>query len=92
MSRNYGEIVALHAPKANAICERFLGSARRECLDHLFILSEHHLRRTVSEYVAYFHQARPHQGIKQQIPAFVDLASAPTSAGQPVVSRFNLGG
>jgi putative transposase len=53
----------VRAPKANAICERFIGSVRRECLDHVFILSERHLRRLVREYVDYFNHARPHQGI-----------------------------
>jgi putative transposase len=57
-----------HAPRANAICERFLGSVRRECLDHLFILQEKQLQRVLRAYVQYFNQARPHQGIKQQIP------------------------
>src|SRR5215469_15179142 len=57
-----------HAPRANAICERFLGSVRRECLDHLFILHEKQLDRVLHAYVQYFNQARPHQGIKQQIP------------------------
>lgn len=56
------------APKANAICERFLGSARRECLDHMLILGENHLHRVIKEYVEYFNQARPHQGIAQKIP------------------------
>ncbi len=56
------------APTANAHCERFLGSLRRECLDHLIILSEHHLREQTKAYVAYFNYARPHQGIHQQIP------------------------
>jgi transposase InsO family protein len=56
------------APKANAICERFLGSLRRECLDFLLILSERHLHHTVKEYVRYFNLARPHQGIAQSIP------------------------
>jgi transposase InsO family protein len=56
------------APKANAICERFLGSLRRECLDYFLILSERHLHRIVKEYVAYFNHARPHQGINQRIP------------------------
>ena len=59
---------AYRAPKENAICERFLGSVRRECLDHLLILSEAHLRRVVREYVAYFNSARPHQGLQQRIP------------------------
>ncbi|MEO8391836.1 MAG: integrase core domain-containing protein [Chloroflexota bacterium] len=58
----------VQAPKANAICERFIGSVRRECLDHLLIMSERQLYRVISEYVAYFNHARPHQGIDQRIP------------------------
>lgn len=56
------------APKANAVCERFLGSVRRECLDHMLILGERHLYRLVRAYVMYFNHARPHQGIGQRIP------------------------
>jgi len=56
------------APRANALCERFLGSVRRECLDHLLILHERHLSRVLREYVAYFNNERPHQGINQAIP------------------------
>jgi len=59
---------AYRAPKMNAICERFLGSTRRECLDHLLILREAHLRRALRAYVAYFNEQRPHQGLAQQIP------------------------
>jgi transposase InsO family protein len=58
----------VEAPRANAFCERFLGSLRRECLDYMLILSERHLRRIVSEYITYFNQARPHQGINPRIP------------------------
>ena len=57
-----------YAPCANAICERFLGSVRRECLDHLLILQEKQLHRVLNAYMHYFNRARPHQGIKQQIP------------------------
>jgi hypothetical protein len=52
----------VHAPKANSICERFLGSVRRECLDHFLILSERHLQRIVTDYVSYFTDERPCQG------------------------------
>jgi transposase InsO family protein len=48
------------APKANATCERFLGSVRRECLDHILILNERQLRKIIAEYVGYFNHARPH--------------------------------
>ena len=57
-----------HTPRANAICERFLGSVRRECLDHLLIVQEKQLHRVLFAYVDYFNRARPHQGIRQQIP------------------------
>ena len=56
------------APKANAICERFLGSVRRECLDHLLVVGDRQLHRVIKEYVEYFNRARPHQGIGQRIP------------------------
>jgi transposase InsO family protein len=73
------------APRANAICERFIGSVRRECLDHLLILSERHLHRVIGEYVAYFNHARPHQGIGQQIP---DPPETILSADLELLSRI----
>jgi len=74
------------APKMNAVCERVLGSVRRECLDHLLILGEAHLRRALRAYVTYFNGARPHQGIDQQVPEGV-----PGSSG-PIVATPVLGG
>ncbi len=56
------------APKANAFAERWIRSVREECLDHLLILTERHLQRVLSAYVAYYNHARPHQGIGQQCP------------------------
>jgi len=58
----------IRVPRANAICERLVGSLRRECLDHILLVSEAHLRRVLHEYVQYFNQSRPHQGIDQQVP------------------------
>ena len=57
-----------YAPQANATCERFMGSVRREFLDHILILSEGHARRLAKESVQYFNCARPHQGIDGQLP------------------------
>jgi putative transposase len=51
--------IAYKAPKMNSYCERFLGSVRRECLDHLLILGEQHLHERIKEYVAYFNSSRP---------------------------------
>jgi len=69
MASNIKELkTPFQAPKANAICERFLGSLKRECLDFHLILNSFHLRRIVNEYVAYYNRSRPHQGIGQAIP------------------------
>jgi len=56
------------APQANAVCERFLGSVRRERLDHVLVLGERHLARVLREYVASFNRSRPHQGLGQALP------------------------
>jgi putative transposase len=63
---------------SNAFCERFLGSVRRECLDHVVVLGERHLERVLREYCfRYFNEARPHQGIGQLVP----IGSAISAAG-----------
>ncbi len=74
------------APRANGVCERFLGSLRRECLDCYFILSERQLLQCVTEYVQYFNHARPHQGIAQAIPMPMTPAE-PTDRDGPIVGR-----
>jgi transposase InsO family protein len=81
----------VRAPRANAACERFLGSVRRECLDHLLILHEGHLRRALREYCAYFNAARPHQGLGQAIPGAPGPALRLRSAA-PIVAIPILGG
>ena len=50
------------APRANAICERFVGSLRRECLDHMLVIGGFQLIRLLKDYGTYFNQARPHRG------------------------------
>jgi len=76
----------VHAPRANAICERFPRSARQECLDHLLILQEKQLQRVLNAYVAYFNQARPHQGIQQQIPDSSGASRPTPQEGTKVVA------
>ena len=58
----------IRAPKANSICERFIGSVRRECLDHLLIFGERQLYHVIKTYTDYFNYSRPHQGIDQRVP------------------------
>src|SRR5262245_170569 len=84
----------VRAPRANAVCERFLGSVRRECTDHVLILGERHLRRVLAEYVAHFNLARPHQGLDRRTPAALGVATRhpPTHAGRRIVGLPVLGG
>ena len=68
-------VTPYRAPRANAICERFIGSLKRECLDQMLILHQPHLRKAVQEYARYYNRSRPHQGIGQRIPAELDQTS-----------------
>ena len=81
-----------HAPRANAVCERFLRSVRQECLDHLLIFSEKQLQRILNLYGAYFNQARPHQGIQQQLPEPSTSSLSSHSAADKVLAVPILGG
>jgi putative transposase len=56
------------APQANAYCERFMGSIRRECLDYLIPLNEKHLRRTLKQWVDHYNRGRPHSSLGPGIP------------------------
>ena len=53
----------------NAICERMIGTLRRELLDRLLIVDEHHLRRVLTEYLRHYNAARPHRALGQLTPA-----------------------
>jgi putative transposase len=61
-------ITAPHSPWQNAYAERVIGSIRRECLDHVIVLSEGHLRRILKRYSLYYHNSRPHQALDQNAP------------------------
>src|SRR5919202_3494096 len=67
------------APNANAVAERWIRSVRQECLDHLLILGEAHLRRVLAVYVSFYNQDRPHQGLDQRTPV---TAPPPASHGR----------
>ena len=56
----------------NAICERIIGTLRRELLDRVLIVNEHHLRRVLTEYLVHYNAARPHRSLGQLTPAQAD--------------------
>ena len=58
----------VRAPKANAFCERLVGTVRRECLDFMILLNERHLRMTLRSWVTHYNSGRPHSSLGPGIP------------------------
>ena len=52
----------VRAPRANAFAERWVGTVRRECLDHILVFGSGHLQRILDAYVEHYNRARPHRG------------------------------
>jgi putative transposase len=82
------------APRANAICERMIGTLRQELLDRLLIVDERHLRRVLTEYLRHYNVARPHRSLGQLTPAQVGTQpSEPIDlAGHRIRRKQVLGG
>ena len=64
-------LTASHSPWQNPFAERLIGSARRECLDHIVALGQRHLRRILTAYFAYHHRARTHLSLDDSHPTTV---------------------
>jgi putative transposase len=61
-------LIAPRSPWQNPFVERLIGSIRRECLDHVLVLNEAHLRRVLREYFVYYRDSRPHQSLGGNAP------------------------
>src|SRR2546427_26220 len=61
-------LTAPHSPWQNPFAERLIGSIRPECLNHVLVLGERHLRRTLTRYFAYYHRARTHLSLDKDAP------------------------
>src|SRR5437763_3051579 len=61
-------LTAPHSPWQNPFAERLIGSIRRECLNHVLVLGESHLRRILTRYFSYYHRARTHLALDQDAP------------------------
>jgi transposase InsO family protein len=80
----------VRAPRANAIAERFIGTLRRECLDHLLITGPRHLAAVQREYVQHYNTYRPHRSLGQHPPA--GRTPPPSGATIRPLRRDRLGG
>jgi transposase InsO family protein len=81
-------LTPFHTPNANAFAERWVRTVRQECLDHIIVLNEAHLRRVLNEFVLYYNTARPHQGLHQGLP----IPPPPVQSGASIQRRDRLGG
>jgi len=82
-------VISRRSPWQNGFCERVIGTIRRDCLDHLIVMNERHLRRVLKEYLAYYHESRTHLGLEKDAPK--PRAVQAQDVG-PVVSEPVLGG
>ena len=80
---------AVRAPNMNAVAERFVGSARRELLDHVLLVDDRHLGSLLRQYQRYFNESRPHQGLGQRVPARPAIVIDPS---KPIAVTSVLGG
>ena len=82
---------AFRSPWQNGIAERWVGSCRRDLLDHVIILNERHLKRLMAEYIHYYHHDRTHLGLAKDTP--VSRAIVPRFPSESIIRSFpRLGG
>jgi hypothetical protein len=82
-------LIAYRSPWESPFVERLIGSLRRECLDHVIVLGERHLRRVLGEYFRYYHRSRTHLSLKKDCPE--PRAMQPPATGR-VVQFAEVGG
>ena len=78
---------ALASPWQNGFAERLVGSIRHECVDHIIILGEAHLRRILKSYADYYNRVRTHRSLNKDAPV-----SRPVQRTGGISSRAMLGG
>jgi transposase InsO family protein len=79
------------SPWQNGVAERWVGNCRRDLLDHVIVLNEHHLKRLMRDYVRYYNEDRTHLALAKNTPAGREGAKN-SEAGSKVVSMPRLGG
>jgi transposase InsO family protein len=78
-----------HAPKANAIAERVIGTLRRECLDRVIVLDEQHLRSVLTQFVRYYNNDRPHRTRGLQTPELKERPTTGIVQSRPVLNGLH---
>ena len=81
--------IAPWAPWQNPYVERLIGSVRRECIDHVIILGEAHLRRIMSLYASYYNQTRTHLTLGKDAPLGRSIQSSGRIIAEPIVAGLH---
>ena len=80
---------APRSPWQNAYVERLIGSIRRECLDHMIVFGEAHLRRILGAYAAYYNESRTHRSLKKDTPVHRAIQRRGAITSQPVLGGLH---
>ena len=80
-------LTAPQSPWQNPYCERIIGTIRRDCLDHVIVLSEQHLRRILRKYLEYYHGSRTHLALDKDAPS--SASAIPPMGGRSSHSRWS---
>jgi hypothetical protein len=80
--------IAPASPWQNGFAERLIGSIRRECIDHLVVLSEAHLRRMLQAYAGYYNKIRTHRSLDKDAPAFRAVQRIGAITSHPILGGF----
>ena len=81
--------IAAGSPWQNGFAERLIGSIRRECVDHVIVLGEAHLRRILTEYAAYYNELRTHRSLGKDAPIHRAIQHQGRIASEPVVGGLH---
>ncbi len=77
------------SPWQNGIAERLIGTLRRECLDHVAVFGERHLRCVLFAYAAYYNQTRRHRSLKRDVPFGRAIQRIGEVAATPILGGLN---
>jgi transposase InsO family protein len=81
--------IAFRSPWQNAYVERLIGSIRRECLDHMIVFGEAHLRRILGAYAAYYNESRTHRSLNKDAPFHRAIERLGTITSHPILGGLH---
>jgi transposase InsO family protein len=81
--------IATRSPWQNGFAERLIGSVRRECLDHVIVFGEEHLRRVLRSYADYYNSIRTHRSLHKDAPTHRPVLSTGTLQSRPILGGLH---